>query len=307
MILFRFPAYEEIARQLLVLPSMRLGKFNVARYENGELYVTLQGPIRGERCLVLGTIAPPDEQILSFLLLAHTLKKEGANSVTALVPYLAYTRQDKDKPGESLATAWSGSLLKCSGIDQLITVDVHSERDRQLFPFPLVSVSTAELFAETISKHGLTDATIVAPDNGAIYRCEAVKRAAGMPVGLTPYFEKKRTEKGIVHSRLVGRVGARAVIIDDMLDTGGTLASACEKLKEASVEEILILVTHGLFTGSYWTRLWSLGVTRIFCTDTVPLRAGMATANISVLSAAPLLIQELSAMDKSIQRKTAGG
>jgi len=307
MILFRFPAYEEIARQLLVLPSMRLGKFNVARYENGELYVTLQGPIRGERCLVLGTIAPPDEQILSFLLLAHTLKKEGANSVTALVPYLAYTRQDKDKPGESLATDWSGSLLKCSGIDQLITVDVHSERDRQLFPFPLVSVSTAELFAETISKHGLTDATIVAPDNGAIYRCEAVKRAAGMPVGLTPYFEKKRTEKGIVHSRLVGRVGARAVIIDDMLDTGGTLASACEKLKEASVEEILILVTHGLFTGSYWTRLWSLGVTRIFCTDTVPLRAGMATANISVLSAAPLLIQELSAMDKSIQRKTAGG
>jgi ribose-phosphate pyrophosphokinase len=299
MILFRFPAYEEIARQLLVLPSMRLGKFNVARYENGELYVTLQGPIRGERCLVLGTIAPPDEQILSFLLLAHTLKKEGANSVTALVPYLAYTRQDKDKPGESLATAWSGSLLKCSGIDQLITVDVHSERDRQLFPFPLVSVSTAELFAETISKHGLTDATIVAPDNGAIYRCEAVKRAAGMPVGLTPYFEKKRTEKGIVHSRLVGRVGARAVIIDDMLDTGGTLASACEKLKEASVEEILILVTHGLFTGSYWTKLWSFGVRHIFCTDTAPLRAGMENANISVLSVAPLLIEELSAMDKS--------
>ena len=307
MILFSFPAYKEIARQLLALRSLCLGKFKVARFENGELYAKLEGPVRGEHCLVLGTIAPPDEQILSLLLLAHTLKKEGANKVSALVPYLAYTRQDKDKPRESLATAWTGSLLKYSGIDQLITVDVHSERDRQLFPFPLVSVSTAELFAETMSNQGLTNATIVAPDNGAIYRCEAVKRAGGMPVSLTPYFEKKRTEKGIVHSGLVGRIGARAVIIDDMLDTGGTLVSACEKLKEAGVQEIHILVTHGLFTGSYWTRLWSLGVTRIFCTDTVPLRAGMATANISVLSAARLLIQELSAMDKSIQRKTAGG
>jgi ribose-phosphate pyrophosphokinase len=307
MTLFRFPAYEEIARQLRAVPSLRLGQFNVARYENGELRASVQGPITGEHCLVLGTIAPPDEQMLSFLLLTHTLKKEGANKVTALVPYLAYTRQDKDKTGESLATAWSGSLLKSSGIDQVITVDVHSKRDKQLFPLPLVSISTAQIFAEAIRNHRLTDATIVAPDNGAIYRCEAVKRAAGMPVGDTPYFEKKRTEKGIVHSDLVGRTGARVVIIDDMLDTGGTLVSACEKLREANVEEIYILVTHGLFTGSHWTKLWSLGVRRILCTDTVPLRAGIETTNITILSVVPLLAEELSAMDKEIQRGTAGG
>jgi ribose-phosphate pyrophosphokinase len=289
MILFKFPAFEGIARQLQTVPSLGLGQFTVARYENEELHVTVQGPVVGQHCLVLGTIAPPDEQMLSFLLLAHTLKKEGARKVTALLPYLAYSRQDKDKPGESLSTAWIGALLKGSGIDEVLTVDVHSDRDRQLFPLPIVSISTAEIFAEAVKKPQLPGATVVAPDHGAIRRCEALKRAAGMPIGDTPYFEKKRTEQGIIHHGPVGRVGARAVLIDDMLDTGGTLVSACEKLREAHVGEIYILVTHGLFTGSYWTRLWSLGVRRIFCTDTIPLRTDVDATNISTLSVGPLL------------------
>lgn len=296
MILFAFPVYEMMARQLKAVPSVCLGRFAVARYENGELHATVQGPVAGERCLLLGSVAPPDEQTLSFLLLAHTLKKEGAKKVTAIVPYLAYSRQDKDKPGESLATNWIGSLLKGSGIDEVLTVDVHSERDKQLFPLPLISISPAEIFAEAIKKHRLTDATVVAPDNGAISRCETVKKAAGMSMGDTPYFEKKRTEKGILHSGPVGRVGARAVIIDDMLDTGGTLVSACEKLRAAHVGEIYILVTHGLFTGSYWTKLWSLGVRRIFCMDTIPLRTDIDAKNISILSVGPLLKKRVLAM-----------
>jgi len=95
--------------------------------------------------LVLGSIAPPDEQILSLMLLAHTLKKGGAGNVTAVLPYLAYSRQGKEKPGESLGTAWIGSLLKGSGSDEVITVDVHSERDKELLCLPVLSLSTARL------------------------------------------------------------------------------------------------------------------------------------------------------------------
>jgi ribose-phosphate pyrophosphokinase len=232
------------------------------------------------------------------MLLAQTLKKEGADKITAVLPYLAYSRQDKNKSGESLGTAWVGALLKSSGIDQVLTVDVHSERDKLLFPIPLISLSTATLFADAVKKYRLTDTTIVAPDNGAISRCEAVKRAAGMPMGETPYFEKKRTEKGIIHCGPVGQVGAKAVVVDDMIDTGGTLVSACEQLRAAGVEEIYILVSHGLFTESSWTKLWSLGVRRIFCTDTVPLRSGIEAANITVLSIVPLIRERLSWLDK---------
>lgn len=307
MILFSFSSYEHIARGLRTIPFLRVGQFAIARYENQELHAEVQCRVSGEHCVVLGSIAPPDEQMLSLMLLAHTLKKGGAGKVTAVLPYLAYSRQDKEKPGESLGTAWIGSLLKSSGVDEVITVDLHSERDRELLCLPVLSLSTACLFAEVLRNQGLIDATIVAPDNGAISRCEAVKKAAGMPIGETPYFEKRRTEKGIIHHGPIGRVGARVVIIDDMIDTGGTLVSACQRLRQARVEEIYILVTHGLFTGSHWAELWSLGVRRIFCTDTVPLRADLDATDISILSAAPLLREELSAMGEGTQGMTASG
>ena len=305
MILFSFSAYENIAQQLRTIPSVQAGRFTVGRYADQELHARVEESASGEHCLILGTIAPPDECLLSVLLLAQTLKKERAAEITGVLPYLAYSRQDKDKSGESLGTAWIGALLKSSGIDRVLTVDVHSERDKGLFPIPLISLSTAILFAEAIRKHRLADATIVAPDNGAIGRCEAVKRAAGMPIGETPYFKKTRTERGIIHHGPVGKVGAKVVIVDDMIDTGGTLVSACEKLRAADVEEIYILVTHGLFTGRSWLRLWSLGVKRIFCTDTVPLRSGIDAERIIVLSIAPLIREKLLRPDSEARQMTA--
>jgi len=178
----------------------------------------------------------------------------------------------------------------------VLTLDVHSERDQELFPLPLVSLSTADLFAHAIKQGRLTDATVVAPDNGAVPRCEAVQRAAAIPATETPYFEKRRTNQGITHHGPIGKVGSRVVIVDDILDTGGTLVSACEKLVDAKVKEIYICVTHGLFTGTSWKKLWSLGVKRIFCTDTVPLRADVEAPNITVLSAAPLLRAKLASL-----------
>ncbi len=293
MVLFAFGAFQFMAGRLAKSASLPLGEFRVARFENGELHLDLQTSVGNEDCFVLGSIAPPDEQLLSTLLLAHTLKKEGASRVTALFPYLAYARDDKDKPGQSLATAWAGRLARASGFDQVITVDVHSERARRLFPIPVVSVSPAEVFAGALKRYGLREATIVAPDGGAIDRCEAVQTAAGMARGKIPYFEKQRTTTGITHSGPIGEVGRQAVIVDDILDTGGTLVSACEKLREAGVGEINVMVTHGLFTGERWKELWRLGVRRIFCTDSVPLAAGASGGDIMRLSIVPLLANEL--------------
>jgi len=297
MIVFAFEAYEAMGAAIRAnIPQITPGHFQASRYENGELHLDVQTPVRNEACLVLGSIAPPDERLFSTLLLAHTLKKEGASSVTAIFPYLAYARHDKDKPGESLAAAWAGSIAKASGVDGVITVDVHSEKTKGLFPIPVVSLSPAQIFAEALHRCGLSSATIVAPDEGAIGRCEAVKIAAGRAPGNTPYFEKRRAEGGILHSGLIGEAGSQAVIIDDILDTGGTLLSACERLTAAGVEEIHIMVTHGLFTGERWKRLWQLGVKRIFCTDSVAIPAGVERENIASLSVVPLIANEFQKM-----------
>lgn len=300
MILFAFEQYADIALVLeSAVKSTQPGAFRIARFENGELHVQVETPVAGQHCVLLGSIAPPDEQLLSALLLAHTLKKERARQVTAVFPYLGYARHDKDKPGQSMATAWAGSLIKASGCDRVIAVDVHSEKTKQLFPVPVVSLSPAGVFAEAMTRYGLTSATVVAPDEGAIGRCEAVRAAAGMSSSKIPYFEKHRTETGIIHTGPIGDVGRQAVIVDDILDTGGTLVSACETLSGAGVEEIDVMVTHGLFTGTRWKDLYRFGVKRIFCTDSVPLPAGVDGRSIVRLSIAPLLAKELLAIDKT--------
>ena len=296
MIVCSFTDYEYLLDTLK--PAVQKGDFEVRRFANNELFISLRTPVRMDHCLILGSIAPPDERLLSLALLAHTLKKEGARKVTAFLPYLAYDRQDKEKPGESLAIAWVGSLLQAAGVDEVCTIDVHSERDKQLFPIPLLSTFPARIFANAIGEHHLIDATIVAPDNGAIPRCRSVNAALGRPTSDVPYLEKRRGEMGIRHTKMHGNAGPRAVIIDDILDTGATLISACDNLLQSGTSEIFIMVTHGLFTGSDWRKLWSLKVNRIFCMDTIPpAKDVLEESRITIVSVGQLLKEQIAQLN----------
>jgi ribose-phosphate pyrophosphokinase len=287
--LFSFAEYSHIGRFLCDLPGIKLGQFSITRYQNQELHAAIHSPVGAEHCLIVAGISPPEEQLVSLLLLAHTLRKEGARRITALLPYLAYSREDKVKPGESLATAWVGAMLRASAIDEIWTVDLHSEHGKQLLTLPLESLSPASIFGACLRKQELTDASFIAPDEGAIARCQAVKSASGNTAAEIVYFQKRRTASGIEHHDPIGRVGRRAVIVDDVLDTGATLVSACEKLVNAGAAELHICVTHGLFAGTRWHDLWSLPVKHIFCTDTVPACSALEDPRITTLPVGPLL------------------
>lgn len=300
-LLFSFPEYSHTSEFLCDLPGLKAGQFSIARYENQELHAAIESKVTGEQCFILGSITPPECQMFSFLLLAHTLKKESAKRVTGILPYLAYSREDKVKPGQSLATAWVGNVLKASGFDEIWTVDLHSEQDEKLFPLTLESLSPASIFGECLAKLGLTGACFVAPDQGAVPRCQAVKSAMGITGGDIVYFEKHRTASGIVHHTPVGKVERCAVIIDDILDTGATLVSACEKLVAAGTEELYLCVTHGLFTGQLWRNLWSLPVRHIFCTDTIPACVAIQDPRITMLSVAPVLREKLARVGSKME------
>jgi ribose-phosphate pyrophosphokinase len=226
---------------------------------------------------------------LAFLL-AHTLKKEGANRVTGILPYLAYSRDDKLKPGQSLGTAWMGALLKASGFDEIWTVDLHSEQDRKLFPLALESLCASTIFRECLGRLELSGASFVSPDQGAIARCQGNEVRGRDNVWKHRVL---RTAGRIVHQTPVGKVERRAVIVDDILDTGATLVSACEKLASAGAEELYICVTHGLFTGQQWQNLWPFPVRHFFCTDTIPACTTIRDSRITVLSVAPVLRERL--------------
>jgi len=290
-ILFAFPFYEYLAKELQLTLNFSVGTFALKRFPNNELRIKLYTEVKSQTCLVLGSLNPPEINLLVFLFLCHTLKKENARKIIAIFPYLAYSRQDKKKYHESYATALMGKLLMAAGVDKVITLDIHSRQAKRLYPISLRSLSPAAIFFEAIKKLTLDDISIVAPDEGAITRCRVI--AKKMKIYDIAYMIKERTEQGITHNKLVGAISKQAIIIDDILDTGKTLVSCCEKLCESGVKEIYIFVTHGLFTGNEWGKLWQLRVKHIYCTNTLPLPIHISNQNITVLSINSLLADAL--------------
>jgi ribose-phosphate pyrophosphokinase len=299
MLVYALPVCRRLADALRELTGLEEAGSVIGRFANGELHVELDMAPAERDCLVLGAVAPPDEHLLSTLLLCHTLKKEGARRITALLPYLGYARHDRAEPRKSRAAAWLGEIVRASGVNAVVAIDVHSSLIHELFPIPVRSLSPASIFAAEIGKLALTDPVIVAPDEGALERCDAVRRAAGIGRPLA-HLTKTRTPEGAKHSILHGAVGRHVVLVDDILDTGATLVSAGDTLQRAGAREIVVMATHGLFTGTAWERLWSLGVTRVYCTDTTPLRESLRSMPISVLPVAPLLADRLETIQGAL-------
>jgi ribose-phosphate pyrophosphokinase len=268
-VIFALPAQRALVPGLTGETTPALGAAALARFPNGELYARIETPVANRVCGVLGSLAPPDEQLLSTLLLAHTLEREAARRIVALLPYLGYARQDRADPGQSLGIAWAGDLLRAVGVERIVTVDLHSSRAATSLGLPVDSLSPARLFAGALERDGLGELSVVAPDEGARERCDAVARAAGIAAPRA-YLRKRRDAGGVAHGALVGEVGPRVALVDDILDTGATLVSACAELRRNGVREIIVCATHGLFTGERWRELPALGVRRIHTTDSVP-------------------------------------
>jgi ribose-phosphate pyrophosphokinase len=178
-------------------------------------------------------------------------------------------------------------VLAGCGVDELVTVDLHSERARGLLCLPVTSLSSADLLAAAVGPVVTGETVVVSPDRGAIARSRALARALG--VDALCWLEKRRERERVTHTRLVGELRRVAVVVDDMLDTGGTLISCCRELRARGVEELTLAVTHGLFTGRAWRQLFQLGVGVIHTTDSVPSAAASASERVHVHPIRPLL------------------
>ena len=197
------------------------------------------------------------------LLLAHALKIAGARRVTAILPYLAYAQDNKNKLGQSIATKWTRALVRGSGVDEVVALDIYSDRAEGLFS-----------------------------------RCQDVRTAAGMRPSEIPYFEKQRMATEIRPGGFIATFAIPAVIVDDILDTSATPLSACKKLRKAGVD-INIMITHGLSAGDRCKELSQFALKWIVCTDSPLLPSGVEPDNIVWLSFFPLIAQKLCVLAKA--------
>lgn len=201
-----------MARLLVKQAGFKKANFNLIEFADGHLQTQIKTKVQGKNCLIItGTVLSKD--VLFLLVLAYNLKKLGVKKIIALIPYLGYARQDKAEQGKSLGIAWFGNLLETNGVDQVITIDLHSKRAKELFPLPLESFSTIKLFSDVIFINSLEDATIVAPDEGALEKARALKKICNIKASVS-YFKKKRLEKNIEISKLQGKVSKKIILVD---------------------------------------------------------------------------------------------
>lgn len=266
MIVFSFPAHKGAGYGFLQGGENSVGEFEVKAFGNGELYCEVETEVEGQDCALVSSFIAGHE--LEPLLLSHTLKRLGASKVTFVAPYLGYMRQDKEEPKRSLGAAWVGNLLKASGVDAVLTVDLHSDMSRLRLSLPVVSLASSVVFAQAVSSFVGPDVTIVAPDDGALEKAKLLEDLLTTNLPVT-YFNKKRTPEGVTMTPNE-KVSNRVIIVDDILDTGGTLVAASKILKDQGVKDIIICVTHGQFVGDKWKGLFDNGVSKIYTSDSLP-------------------------------------
>ncbi len=284
------PASTELGEKIAELTSYE--KIAVASriFPDGESYVRLEGNVQGEHvAIVQTTCAPQDTRLMQLAFLASAAKRNGAKKVTAVVPYLAYARQDKIfLSGETISIEAIAAMLKAAGTDQLITINVHSEPALKLFPFPAKTISAIPLLAKYFVKKGVKKAFALSPDKGAMYIAQQAQTVLGGEVGALQKQRDRYTGQTTQTAQGLDVKGKTVIIFDDIISTGGTIVGAAKILKENGAAHVYTACVHGLLIGDAEKRILDAGVEEIVATDSVPSKNSKVTL-------APLIAQELKA------------
>jgi ribose-phosphate pyrophosphokinase len=257
-------------------------------FADGESYVRLEGSVQDQDVIIVQTTSPPqDTRLIQLALIADAAKRNGARKIQAVVPYLAYARQDRVfLEGEALSSETIANMLKTAGIGSLLTVNVHQQKVLNRFPFPTCSVSAVALLAGYFSQKGCDEAFALAPDKGAIYLAEEADKVLKGGFG---YLDKNRdryTGQINVEKKSFNVKQKTAIIFDDVISTGGTIVAAARILKELGATKIYAACAHPLLIGDAEKRILDAGVEEIVGTDSVP-------SHVSKVSVAPLLSKML--------------
>jgi ribose-phosphate pyrophosphokinase len=265
-------------------------KVNVAFkiFPDGESYVRLEGDMRDEVAIVQTTSPPQDSRLMQLALMADAAKRSGAKKITAVVPYLAYARQDRAfLQGEAVSIETIASMLKVAGVDALVTVNVHQQMVLDRLPFPAKSVSAIPLLAEYFKNRRFSDFFVIAPDKGAVHIAEEAGRVLGTGYG---YLDKQRdryTGQVSMEKKTFNVKGKTVIIFDDIISTGGTIVAAAKILKDQGAEKVYTACVHPLLVGDAEKRILDAGVEEVIGTDSIPSR-------VSKVSLASLIARELT-------------
>ncbi|MEA2089632.1 MAG: ribose-phosphate diphosphokinase [Thermoproteota archaeon] len=289
MIVIPGPASQELGEKIAKLLNVETAPVVFKKFPDGETYIRLEGDLKGEELVIVQTTSPPQEtRLMQLFLMADTAEELGAKTLTAVVPYLAYARQDRRfLPGEAVSIRTVAKLLATSGVNRLLTVNVHKEKVLKKFGFPAKSLSAMTVLAEHFKDKGLAGAFAIAPDEGALGLAEEAGKVLGGGYG---WLRKKRDRYtgGITTEKKQFDVEGKDVIIfDDIISSGKTTANAVKILTEQNARRVYAACVHPLLMGDAEKIIMRSGAEAVVGTDSVP-------SSVSVVSVAPLIARALT-------------
>ncbi len=263
-----------------------LGQVTLKNFADGEIYVRYEESIRGSDLFIIQSTPPPADHWLELLMMIDAARRASAARITAVVPYFGYARQDrKDQPRVSIAAKLLANMLSTAGVERVLTMDLHAAQIQGFFDLPVDHLYGSAVFEEHFDQAMRDNLVVIAPDVGASKVARAYAKRLGADLAL---IDKRRPEANVAEvMNVIGEVGGRnCLLIDDMVDTAGTLCSAALALADAGALDIQAFSTHALLSGTALDRIEASPIRRLVVTDTVPLRR--ASDKVEVISVAPL-------------------
>lgn len=271
-----------------------LGRFELRRFPDGEAQAEVTESLAGlDAVLVQSFTAPAAERLLELLLLAEGCRRASAARVLAVTPYMAYARQDRAaREGQAVGGPLFAALVSSGRFDRLVAADLHAEAGEGWFTVPLTQVSAIDLLATAVRPFLPRDAVAVSPDLGGAKRADRFARALGLPLAIV--HKTRQDGRSVVVHRVLGDVRGRPIVlVDDMIATGGTIEAAVGALREAGcAANVCVATTHAVLAEDAVRKLANCGLSRLFCTDSVPVPASLPF-EVTVASLTPLLAAAL--------------
>ncbi len=264
-----------------------LGKINVQLFSDGEFEPVLDESVRGGRVFLIGSTFPPADNLLELLLMIDAAKRASAKSITVVIPYYGLARQDrKDQPRAPIGAKLVANLLTAAGATRVMTMDLHADQIQGFFEIPVDHLYASTIFVDYIKSLNLDNLTIASPDMGGAKRAKNYASHIGAEVVIA-YKERKKANV-VEEMFLIGDVKDRNVIlIDDMIDTAGTLCKAADILMANGAKSVRAMATHGVLSGKAYENIENSKMTEVIVTDTIPVNTELSS-KIKVLSCAEL-------------------
>jgi ribose-phosphate pyrophosphokinase len=290
--IFTGTANPKLAQDIASYLGLKLGEADVGRFSNGEIRVRLLENVRGaDVFIVQPTSSPVNDNIMELLLLIDAARRASARRVTAVVPFYGYARQDRKERGrEPISAKLVANLITTAGAGRVLTMDLHAPQIQGFFDIPVDNLQGGRILAEAIYQKGLDNLMMFSPDAGGVYRARQMAKYLSAPLG---FIDKRRPEPNVSEVvNVIGKVRDKVVVIvDDMIDTGGTLAKAAGAIMELGARAVYAAATHPVFSGQARETLSAAPISEILVTDTIPLVRPPERTR--VITVAPLLAEAI--------------